>query len=83
VDSIERGDTGFLSIKQLYPLSPDLKGYFDKAEKIIVIENNASGQLANLLKLELDVHVDKKILKYNGQPFSIEDVESRLKEVLK
>jgi pyruvate/2-oxoacid:ferredoxin oxidoreductase alpha subunit len=33
--------------------------------------------------LELDVHVDKKILKYNGQPFSIEDVESRLKEVLK
>jgi 2-oxoglutarate ferredoxin oxidoreductase subunit alpha len=83
VDSMEREDTGLLSIKQLYPLSPDIKGYFDKAEKIIVIENNASGQLANLLKLELDVHVDKKILKYNGQPFSIEDVESRLKEVLK
>jgi len=59
-----------------------LKKYFEKAEKIIVVENNFKGQLANLLKLELDVKVDERVLKYSGEPFSIEEIDSRLKEVL-
>ncbi|MBF7096487.1 2-oxoacid:acceptor oxidoreductase subunit alpha [Alkalibacter mobilis] len=77
------GNVGFLTLKQLYPLRQDLKEYFNKAKKIIAIENNSSGQLANLLKLELDVKINHKILKYSGEPFSVEEIESRLKEVLK
>ncbi|SHE52991.1 2-oxoacid:acceptor oxidoreductase subunit alpha [Alkalibacter saccharofermentans] len=83
VESGAHEDMAFLSIKQLYPLDPSIKEYFDRADKVIAIENNASGQLANLLKLELDINADHKILKYNGQPFSIEEIESRVEEVLK
>ncbi|MDW7669278.1 MAG: 2-oxoacid:acceptor oxidoreductase subunit alpha [Bacillota bacterium] len=82
VNKNKESNTSFLNIKQLYPLHEDLKEYFEKAEKVIVVENNYKGQLANLLKLELDIKVDKKVLKYSGEPFSIEEIEKKLKEVL-
>lgn len=82
VETSGNEDVAFLYVKQVYPLHEYLKVYFNKAQKIITVENNATGQFANLLKLELDVKVDYKILKYNGEPFSIEEVEERLKEVL-
>ncbi len=82
VNKNKESKTSFLNIKQLYPLHEDLKEYFEKAEKVIVVENNFKGQLANLLKLELDIKVDEKVLKYSGEPFSIEEIEKKLKEVL-
>src|SRR6056297_1009432 len=75
-------DTSFLNIKQLFPLDESLKDYFSKAEKVVVVENNYTGQLAGLLKLELDIKIDHKVLKYSGEPFSIEDIDSSLKELL-
>jgi len=75
-------DTSFLNIKQLFPLDESLKDYFSKAEKVVVVENNYRGQLAGLLKLELDIKIDHKVLKYSGEPFSIEDIDSSLKELL-
>lgn len=77
-----RKEIAFLHIKQVYPLHTSLKHYFEAADKVIVVENNATGQFANLLKVELDVKADFKILKYNGEPFSIEDIEKRVEEVL-
>ena len=75
-------DTSFLNIKQLFPLDESLKDYFSKAEKVVVVENNYTGQLAGLLKLELDIKVDHKVLKYSGEPFSIEELNTKLKELL-
>jgi len=75
-------DTAFLHLKQVYPLSPGLKPYFDRAKSVTVIEGNATGQLADLLRLRLNVLVTNRILKYNGEPFSIEEIEKQLGEVL-
>ena len=50
-------------------------------EKIIVLENNFSGQFANLLKLEYGVKITDTILKYNGDPFSVEEVVITLKKI--
>ncbi|NDL68311.1 hypothetical protein [Anaerotalea alkaliphila] len=75
-------DTAFLQILQVHPLSPGLKAYFDQAEKVVLVENNASGQLGDRLKLALDVVVHERILKCNGEPFSIEGIDERLGEVL-
>ncbi|MDK2809096.1 MAG: 2-oxoglutarate/2-oxoacid ferredoxin oxidoreductase subunit alpha [Clostridiales bacterium] len=72
----------FLNIKQVFPLAEELKSYFDQAESVVVVENNATGQLANILKLELSVPVHHRILKYDGEPYSIEEMERRLKEVV-
>lgn len=82
VHNHEGDKVAYLYIKQPYPLSPDLKAYFNQASKIISVENNATGQLANLLKLHLDVKVSKQLLKYNGVPFAIEDLDNFMKEEL-
>ena len=57
--------------------------YFTNAKNVICVENNYTGQFANLLKLELDIRVDEKILKYNGLPFSVEELVSKINEVIK
>ena len=82
VDNKSLKDTAFLYIKQPFPLHPDIKKYFDKAKRIINVENNATAQIAGLLKLELDIKVTDNLLKYNGAPFSIEDVATYMEEVL-
>jgi len=57
-------------------------GYLINAKKVIAIENNASGQFANLIKLETGFEIKNKILKYDGRPFSVEEVTRRIKDIL-
>ena len=73
---------GFLYFKQLYPLPREIMGYLINAKKVITIENNASGQFANLIKRETGFDIPYKILKYDGRPFSVEEVTARVKEIL-
>ncbi len=49
IEALERvrpEDTSYLHCGQLYPLSPALLAYLERAERIIVIEGNATGQFA-------------------------------------
>ncbi len=82
IETSGRNDTSFLNIKQVFPLHENLIPYFKQAKSITVVENNATAQFARLLKTELDIHVDHSILKYSGEPFSIEEIEQKLQEVL-
>lgn len=82
MNNINNPDIAFLYFKQVYPLHKDILDYFTNALNIICIENNFNGQFANLLKLELGVNVDKKILKYNGLPFSVEELVAKINEVI-
>ena len=52
------------------------------AKKVVVVENNATGQLANIIKMNLG-HVDKikSILKYDGNPFLPHEIHSKCKEL--
>jgi 2-oxoglutarate ferredoxin oxidoreductase subunit alpha len=43
-------------------------------KKIICVENNATGQLADFVKF-YGINVDKRILKYDGRPFSLDELE--------
>lgn len=40
------------------------------ARKICVIENNATGQLSHLIQAETNIKPDRRILKYDGRPFT-------------
>jgi len=46
-------------------------------KKIICVENNATGQLADFLK-RYDINVDQRVLKYDGRPFTINELEQKL-----
>lgn len=74
-------DTAFLHFNQVYPVHPRTKEYLEKAEKIIVVENNATSQFGSLLKLETGIQPHADILKYDGHPFSVEELARRLESI--
>jgi 2-oxoglutarate ferredoxin oxidoreductase subunit alpha len=80
IEKLDRNDISFLHFKQIFPLSPEIIKYFKKGKKTIVMENNATGQFEKLLRLELDIKVDERFLKYNGMPFSVEEVKEFLEK---
>ena len=43
--------------------------YSLQQKRLIGVENNAGGQFARLLKSELDLAVDRSVLKYDGDCF--------------
>jgi len=50
-------------------------------KKIIDIELNKNGQLANLLS-QNKIFVDKKILKYDGRPFTVDELTKEIKKII-
>jgi 2-oxoglutarate ferredoxin oxidoreductase subunit alpha len=71
-----------LGVKVIQPLvlSPFPIEQFQKAvkgvKKLISVENNATGQMAALVG-RYGFKVDEKILKYDGRPFSLEELERK------
>lgn len=72
----------FLHFKQVYPFHRQVAEYLEKADDVIIFENNAQGQMNNLIKLETGFEIQEKVLKYNGMPFSVEEVEENLKKFI-
>jgi 2-oxoglutarate/2-oxoacid ferredoxin oxidoreductase subunit alpha len=77
-----REDSALLHFKQVYPLHPDAITWIKKAEKTVIVENNGTGQFGQLIRMQTGFDMDHKILKYNGLPFSVEELEVQLKSVL-
>ena len=74
-----RNDLTFLNFKQVFPLPPNTQSLLEKAKKIVVIENNATGQFAKLLRQETGIKAYETILQYNGNPFSVEFLTQKIK----
>lgn len=73
-----REDVSFLHFKQVYPLHPNTSDYLKKAQKVIIVENNATSQFGRLIKQYLGFEIRNSILKYNGLPFSVEELLEKL-----
>lgn len=71
-------DMAMLHIPQLHPFHPATEVFMLRAQKLIVVENNATSQLSKLIRLTTGLTVHKKILKYNGLPFSVEEIVKHL-----
>ena len=80
LDNLRREDLAGMHFSQLFPLNPAVKALLD-AKEIVVLENNATGQFADLLNRELGVRAGRKILKATGEPFSVEEVVEALQKV--
>ncbi len=71
-------------IRLIHPFPvAEMKPLVENAKKIIVVENNATGQLANIIKLNIGHH-DKivNLTKYDGTPFLPKELFGRVKELL-
>jgi 2-oxoglutarate ferredoxin oxidoreductase subunit alpha len=51
------------------------------SRQVIVVENNFTGQLANLIRQQTGIECTK-VVKYNGAPFSPKELYQRLKEII-
>ncbi len=76
-----RKDTAFLHFSQLYPLHENAAGLMARAKKRIIIESNATSQFGALLKLHAGIEMDRKILKYDGMPFMLEEVVEAIRGI--
>jgi len=83
LENYEDKEIAFLHFCQVYPLHRDTVNYLKKAEKIIIVENNATSQFGKLIKLHTGIEIEHKILKYNGMPFSTEEINAELDKILK
>lgn len=80
LDRVNPARTAFLYCPQVYPVPAEVSDALLQAENVIVIENNATGQFARLLRAETGSIIDGHWLKFNGLPFSVEEVVAKLQE---
>lgn len=76
--------TNFLHFVDLWPWPEEkVQPLVDAAKHMVSIENNSTGQFAHLLRAMSGRKVNAQILKYNGRPFSPEEILERLTETVK
>jgi len=74
---------GFLQIRMIQPFPKEYVGkVLEGSRKIITVENNYSGQLAEVVKEKTGMQANFHILKYSGRPMSTTEVYDALKRVL-
>lgn len=77
-----------LGIKVIHPvvLSPfpirEFQDSLKSVQNLICVENNSTAQLASLIN-RYGFGINEKILKYDGRPFSLDELEERLKDLVK
>ncbi len=73
----------FLQIRLVHPFPTEfVSRVLAKAKTKIGIEMNYSGQLSGVVRENTGIDMDYRILKYNGRPFSEDEIYNGVKEVL-
>ena len=80
---LKRTDVSAAHFSQVYPLHKDTASMLARAKRLVIVENNATSQFGRLLRLHTGFDITKRILKYDGMPFSVEELEKRIGEEIK
>jgi 2-oxoglutarate ferredoxin oxidoreductase subunit alpha len=73
----------FLQVRMIHPFPKEyVFGTLKDASKIISVENNYSGQLAEIIREKTGIQANFRILKYNGRPITTTEVYEALKKIL-
>lgn len=76
--------TNHAHIRLVFPFpTEEVLPLINGAKKVIVVENNFTGQLANIMKMNVGAHHKSiSLTKYDGTPFLPRELENRVKELL-
>jgi 2-oxoglutarate ferredoxin oxidoreductase subunit alpha len=75
------GEARLVHFRDLWPFPADAAAEVLQGGRLVVVENNFTGQFKQLLQSETCIEVDQEISRYDGRPFAPEDVLAGLKEV--
>ncbi len=78
IGSLGRKDVAMLHFSQVYPLHASTLGLLRKARNVICVENNATSQFARLIRAQTGFTIERNVLKYDGRPFSVEELSSAI-----
>lgn len=77
-------NVNFLYLTWLNPFPTDVvRNILAESKYILDIENNFSGQLADLIREKTSIEIMDKMLKYDGRPIFVEEIEEKIKSILK
>lgn len=74
------GSYGALVFGDIYPLPQERLKKYASGRKLINVEQNATGQLASLIRGETGIACDDSILKYDGRQITGEEIVKQLLE---
>jgi 2-oxoglutarate/2-oxoacid ferredoxin oxidoreductase subunit alpha len=80
-DAIKGLDFKFLQVLYMKPMSNEIKKEMQKANKIVLIEYNLTGQLGRLIREKTGIKIKNRILKYDGRPFRSDELKKQLKAI--
>nr|WP_320050781.1 2-oxoacid:acceptor oxidoreductase subunit alpha [uncultured Desulfuromonas sp.] len=83
IETLNLPDVALLHFSQVYPLPDCVAGYLNQAQRIICVEQNFTGQFADLLQREYVCRIDDRILKYDGRALSSELLCQQLNALVK
>ncbi|MCD6232883.1 2-oxoacid:acceptor oxidoreductase subunit alpha [bacterium] len=70
----------FLQISYISPFpSQSVKKEIQKSKRVVLVENNVTGLLGDVIAEQTGIIIKDKILKYDARPFIAEDIEERIK----
>ncbi|NEU29295.1 2-oxoacid:acceptor oxidoreductase subunit alpha [bacterium LRH843] len=70
-------------VRLLHPFpTREVKQQIARAKKVVVVENNATAQLANIVKMNVGNVQLEHVLKYDGNPFLPGELHQRCKELI-
>ena len=73
----------YLQVRLMKPFPvDDVTAALKKAKQLVLVEENYSGQLGSLIREHTGVKIDQRILKYDGRPFSEDELVRELSKVL-
>jgi 2-oxoglutarate ferredoxin oxidoreductase subunit alpha len=81
LDTIEGEDFKFLQVLYMKPLSDEIEKEIKKADKVIIVENNVTGQLGRLLREKTGIIIKNRILKYDGRAFNSDELKEELQKI--
>ena len=80
LDKLE--DFRFLQISYICPFPKEIvKKEIENSEKVILIENNATGLLGDIITEQTGKIIEKKILKYDARAFTSKEIIDEVKKV--
>ena len=82
IESQKEGEVtvNYLHFDYMWPFRTNVLEEFCKKNKNLhLIEGNHTGQLGNLIEQQTQIELKNRLLKWNGRPFFIEDVETYIK----
>jgi 2-oxoglutarate/2-oxoacid ferredoxin oxidoreductase subunit alpha len=79
-DSIEQmKNVNMIHFEYIYPTPKNLDKFLKKFKKLILVEQNKTGQLGKLIRQETGIEIKDKILKYDSRPFWSDELVKEMK----